>query len=137
MARERPGTAEHRRTRDDRVGLGHSGDQRTLVSDQAPRRLTATTDAPETLIDHERQAIESALKASHGRVAGPFGAARRLGLPPTPWSRRSRPSQSTNGASRPDSRPFVAFSRLVVEISRAEFSTPSINGLAAACALPP
>ena len=29
----------------------------------------------------ERQAIESALRASRGRVAGANGAARRLGLP--------------------------------------------------------
>jgi formate hydrogenlyase transcriptional activator len=35
------------------------------------------------MADHEREAIESALAASKGRVAGPFGAAKRLGLPPT------------------------------------------------------
>jgi formate hydrogenlyase transcriptional activator len=30
---------------------------------------------------HEREAMEAALRASGGRVAGPNGAARRLGLP--------------------------------------------------------
>ena len=30
---------------------------------------------------HEREAIEAALRASHGRVSGPEGAARRLGMP--------------------------------------------------------
>jgi formate hydrogenlyase transcriptional activator len=29
----------------------------------------------------EREAIETALRASHGRVSGPHGAAKRLGLP--------------------------------------------------------
>jgi transcriptional regulator with GAF, ATPase, and Fis domain len=34
-----------------------------------------------TLATHERKCIETALKESKGRVAGPFGAARRLGIP--------------------------------------------------------
>ena len=34
-----------------------------------------------TLTDHEKDAIEAALKESKGRVAGPFGAAGRLGVP--------------------------------------------------------
>ena len=34
-----------------------------------------------TLVAHEKDAIEVALKASKGRVAGPFGAAGRLGVP--------------------------------------------------------
>ena len=34
-----------------------------------------------TLTDHEKDAIEAALKESKGRVAGPFGAAARLGVP--------------------------------------------------------
>ncbi len=36
-----------------------------------------------TLADLEREAIEAALRASQGRVAGPFGAAKRLGIPAT------------------------------------------------------
>ncbi len=36
-----------------------------------------------SLGDHERDAIQAALTASKGRVAGPFGAAKRLGIPPT------------------------------------------------------
>jgi formate hydrogenlyase transcriptional activator len=33
--------------------------------------------------DHERPVIEAALKQAKGRVAGPFGAAERLGMPPS------------------------------------------------------
>ncbi|HEY5060400.1 MAG TPA: sigma 54-interacting transcriptional regulator, partial [Gemmatimonadaceae bacterium] len=36
-----------------------------------------------TLVTNERDAIETALAASRGRVAGPFGAAARLGVPST------------------------------------------------------
>ena len=32
---------------------------------------------------HEREAIQKALKAAHGRVSGPNGAAKRLGVPPS------------------------------------------------------
>jgi formate hydrogenlyase transcriptional activator len=38
-------------------------------------------DAPRTLAMQERVAIEAALTECKGRVAGPFGAAARLGLP--------------------------------------------------------
>ena len=38
---------------------------------------------PRTLATREKDAIESALMESKGRVAGPFGAALRLGLPPS------------------------------------------------------
>jgi formate hydrogenlyase transcriptional activator len=44
----------------------------------APPRLLA-----EELAARERQIIEAALAESRGRVAGPYGAATRLGLPPT------------------------------------------------------
>jgi transcriptional regulator with GAF, ATPase, and Fis domain len=37
--------------------------------------------SPGTLATHEKDAIEAALKDSKGRVAGPFGAAGRLGVP--------------------------------------------------------
>jgi DNA-binding NtrC family response regulator len=36
-----------------------------------------------TLVDHERSLIESALEDAMGRVAGPFGAATKLGMPPS------------------------------------------------------
>jgi formate hydrogenlyase transcriptional activator len=35
------------------------------------------------LTDQEREAVEAALHASRGRISGPKGAARRLGLPPS------------------------------------------------------
>ena len=35
------------------------------------------------LLAHEREAIETALAQSHGRVSGPTGAAARLGIPAT------------------------------------------------------
>ena len=36
---------------------------------------------PRTLATYEKEAIEAALMESKGRVAGPFGAASRLGIP--------------------------------------------------------
>jgi formate hydrogenlyase transcriptional activator len=36
-----------------------------------------------TLVEHERSVIESALEEAMGRVAGPFGAATKLGMPPS------------------------------------------------------
>jgi PAS domain S-box-containing protein len=36
-----------------------------------------------TLVDHERSLIESALEEAMGRVSGPFGAATKLGMPPS------------------------------------------------------
>ncbi len=51
--------------------------------DQTASRPVELAGESGTLAEHERQAIEAALMASKGRVAGPFGAAKRLGLPPT------------------------------------------------------
>src|SRR3954470_2828237 len=49
----------------------------------------APSDAPtqpaskgNTLVEHERSLIESALEDAMGRVSGPFGAAAKLGMPP-------------------------------------------------------
>jgi formate hydrogenlyase transcriptional activator len=50
-------------------------DPQLLSSAEPPQKLSGQRDA------HEREVIESALRASHGRVSGPDGAARRLGLP--------------------------------------------------------
>ena len=36
-----------------------------------------------TLVDHERSVIEAALEEAMGRVSGPFGAAAKLGMPPS------------------------------------------------------
>jgi formate hydrogenlyase transcriptional activator len=54
-----------------------------LASPTGSSTVKAGSHTPDTLADHERAAIESALTASRGRVAGPFGAAKRLGVPPT------------------------------------------------------
>jgi formate hydrogenlyase transcriptional activator len=50
-------------------------DPQSLASAAAPQELNGRLDA------REREAIEAALRASHGRVSGPKGAARQLGLP--------------------------------------------------------
>jgi len=52
------------------------------LSDQAARPSPDPLGA-RSLVDQERDAIQSALAASKGRIAGPFGAATRLGIPPT------------------------------------------------------
>jgi formate hydrogenlyase transcriptional activator len=44
---------------------------------------TASGSINRRLQQEERDAIEAALRASRGRVAGPEGAARRLGLAPS------------------------------------------------------
>jgi formate hydrogenlyase transcriptional activator len=54
-----------------------------LANTTGSSTVKAASHAPDTLADHERAIIESALTASRGRVAGPFGAAKRLGVPPT------------------------------------------------------
>ncbi len=46
-----------------------------VVPDSSAAALTAELEA------HEKEAIESALAQSHGRVSGPFGAAAKLGVP--------------------------------------------------------
>jgi transcriptional regulator with GAF, ATPase, and Fis domain len=50
----------------------------------------------EDLRDQERQAIESALRLSHGRVSGPDGAAKRLGVPASTLEFRIKRLGSTN-----------------------------------------
>jgi formate hydrogenlyase transcriptional activator len=50
-------------------------DPQSLASSPVPQELSGQLDA------REREAIESALRASQGRVSGPKGAARQLGLP--------------------------------------------------------
>src|SRR5207249_11203998 len=60
-------------------------DERWLVRTQSKARVDAAspprTAEPRMLAASEKDAIEAALMESRGRVSGPFGAARRLGLP--------------------------------------------------------
>jgi transcriptional regulator with GAF, ATPase, and Fis domain len=68
-------------------------DSQTLSIDERwlsgrPARATAVPSQvamplPATLLTHEKDVIEAVLRETKGRVAGPFGAATRLGLPPS------------------------------------------------------
>jgi formate hydrogenlyase transcriptional activator len=51
------------------------------ISSQEPPRLELSGPLTEALQDQEKQLIEAALTESEGRVAGPEGAAARLGIP--------------------------------------------------------
>ena len=46
-----------------------------------PQTSDATQPSTESLVDRERDMIEAALRESRGRIAGPFGAAAKLGIP--------------------------------------------------------
>jgi formate hydrogenlyase transcriptional activator len=46
-----------------------------------PRPEVATEAFTESLADREREMIEAALRESRGRISGPFGAAKKLGIP--------------------------------------------------------
>ena len=50
------------------------------LSTQVPNRTDGPA-LPETLLDQEREMIEAALLKSRGKVAGPRGAAAKLGIP--------------------------------------------------------
>ncbi len=56
-------------------------DERWLSGRQRPAPPKVAPPSPSTLATHEKDAIEAALSESKGRVAGPFGAAARLGIP--------------------------------------------------------
>ena len=51
------------------------------LSGRSPGTAPVASLSTGTLATHEKDAIEAALKDSKGRVAGPFGAAGRLGVP--------------------------------------------------------
>jgi formate hydrogenlyase transcriptional activator len=51
-----------------------------LTAAQPPRQELAGP-LPDTLQNHERKIIETALAESKGKVAGPEGAAAKLGIP--------------------------------------------------------
>jgi len=55
-----------------------SGALRCTAASVSPAEPAGTT-----LLEHERSVIEAALRAAKGRVAGPFGAAIQLGMPPS------------------------------------------------------
>jgi DNA-binding NtrC family response regulator len=58
-----------------------SVDSRWLSGESAPVRPQSADPAPNGLLMREVEMIESALMDSKGRVAGPFGAAAKLGIP--------------------------------------------------------
>jgi DNA-binding NtrC family response regulator len=51
------------------------------LSSQEPARLELSCPLSETLHDQEKHLIEAALTESEGKVAGPEGAAAKLGIP--------------------------------------------------------
>ena len=56
-------------------------DERWLSGRRSPAPPTVAASPTSTLATHEKDAIEAALRESKSRVAGPFGAAARLGVP--------------------------------------------------------
>ena len=53
------------------------------LASQAPLHAGGSNALPDALQDHEKDLIETALAESKGKVAGPRGAAARLGIPPS------------------------------------------------------
>jgi PAS domain S-box-containing protein len=53
------------------------------LSSQSPLRPDGSSPLPDALQDQEKEMIEAALSRSQGKVAGPRGAAARLGIPPS------------------------------------------------------
>jgi formate hydrogenlyase transcriptional activator len=51
------------------------------LSSEAPLRADGSGPLPATLQDQEKEMIEAALATSRGKVAGPRGAAAKLGVP--------------------------------------------------------
>jgi transcriptional regulator with GAF, ATPase, and Fis domain len=80
LARQHPRAAERDRALRDRLRDGYAHHRRQLV----PRESRAPQQPGHSLADdlaaREREAIEQALAASRGRVAGPSGAAAKLGI---------------------------------------------------------
>jgi DNA-binding NtrC family response regulator/PAS domain-containing protein len=56
-------------------------DEAWLTTEDQPSRLELSAPLTETLQTQEREIIEAALAASGGRIAGPNGAAAKLGIP--------------------------------------------------------
>jgi formate hydrogenlyase transcriptional activator len=53
------------------------------LTNQNPRRPKSSSLLTESLQSHEKALIEAALAESGGKVAGPDGAAAKLGVPPS------------------------------------------------------
>jgi transcriptional regulator with GAF, ATPase, and Fis domain len=81
------------------------------LSCRPPKAATVTSLSIGTLAAHEKDAIEVALKESKGRVAGPFGAAGRLGLPASTLESKIK-------ALKLDKRRFRDSSRDIRELDR-------------------
>jgi PAS domain S-box-containing protein len=93
-----------------------SPDGATLVDDSAayPTGLMGRRDA-----DHERSVIEAALKLAKARVAGPFGAAEKLGMPASTLESKIKALQIDKNRFRPvpPARSPKALSRAFCEAS--------------------
>jgi transcriptional regulator with GAF, ATPase, and Fis domain len=59
----------------------------------------------QTLVAHERQAIEAALAESKGRVSGPFGAALKLGVPASTLETKIKTLQIDKGRFKVGANP--------------------------------
>ena len=72
-----------------------------------------------TLLEHERSVIEAALETAKGRVAGPFGAAIRLGMPPSTLESKIKALSIDKRRFRPDApaRSHQVLSRVFQEAS--------------------
>jgi len=53
------------------------------LSSQSPLRPDGSSPLPDALQDQGKEMIEAALAKSQGKVAGPRGAAAKLGIPPS------------------------------------------------------
>src|SRR5262249_49275969 len=62
--------------------------EQAWLSSEAPRRAEASRPLEETLQNQEKEIIEAALAERNGRVAGPYGAAAKLGIPPSTLDRK-------------------------------------------------
>ena len=54
---------------------------KTWLKKESPQLAVPSVAFAAALADHERRMIEAALTECHGRVAGPAGAAAKLGIP--------------------------------------------------------
>ena len=79
------------------------GDVLSLDEGWFPRPpVQATGLLAESLTDHEKNIIEAALTESHGRIAGPSGAAAKLGIPPSTLESRIRALKISKNRFKPE-----------------------------------
>lgn len=72
------------------------------LSKSAVRPPPSSGSLAERLLDQEKEIIESALTESRGRVAGPMGAAAKLGVPPTTLESRIKTLKINKNRFKPD-----------------------------------